>query len=188
MSSLEEFSKGIKNGNITLAAHPHLLACPHVPRYEASVLPILMKPMRGSDHTLICLRWHRGFCDAQTSVLSGQRKARPALLLFSPWGFVTQNKQKVCFLGLQKSSRHLVLYRGQIINHSALSLILYFPTSLATVCIHCALSLWSLARCWSRHDTNSLQMTVLNNYLSPTTFHVCLKTDFFWNKFLLNCC
>lgn len=145
--------KSIKNGNIKLAAHPHLLDCPHVPWYEASVLPILMKLMRVSGHTLICLRWHRGFCDTRTSVLSGQRKARPALLLVSPWGFLTQNKQKVCFLGLQKSSRHLVLYRGQIINHSALSLILYFPTSLATACIHCAVSLWSFLLLDAGQDT-----------------------------------
>lgn len=65
----------------------------------------------------------------KSAVLCGQRKARPALLLVSPWGFLTQNniKQKVCFLGLLKNCRYLVLYRGQIVNHSAL------PTSASSL-------------------------------------------------------
>lgn len=140
-----------------------------------------MKLMSASDHTLICLRWHWGFCDTQTSVLSGQRKAKPALLLVSPWGFLTQNKQKVCFLGLQKSSRHLVLYRGQIINHFALSLILYFPTSLATVCIHCAVSLQSFLLLVAGQDTT--QIPFKWQQLSIAHHFSCLfKNWFFWEQ------
>lgn len=137
-----------------------------------------MKQMRVSDHTLICLRWHQGFCDTQTSILSGQRKARPALLLISPWGFLTQNKQKVCFLGLQKSSRHLVLYRGQIINHSALSLILYFPTSFATFCIYCAVSLWSFLLLVAGQDT-------LHKFLTNDSFKQVSITHHFLLLFVL---
>lgn len=131
-SLLRELSKCIKNGNMTLVA-PTVWAHLHIIWHVAHVWPILTELPNVLDHTLICLWWHRGLSDTQTTVLSGHRKARPALLLVSPWGFMTQNKQKVCFLGLLKSCRHLVLYRGQIIYHSTLSLILVSPSSVASL-------------------------------------------------------
>lgn len=69
------------------------------------------------------LSWWRRRRRDRTGVLGGQWKARPALLLVSPWGCLTQNtiRHKVCFLGLLKSCRHLVLNKGHAIYHSALS-------------------------------------------------------------------
>lgn len=57
----------------------------------------------------------------------GPEKGQACSASFPPWGFLTQNKQKVCFLVLRDSSRHLVLHREQNINHSALSLIFSPP-------------------------------------------------------------
>lgn len=125
----------------------------HIDWHVAFARPILIKLAHVLDNTLICLRWHRGLSDLWTSVLSGQREARPALLLLSPRGFLTQNKQKVCFLGLLKSCRHLVLYRGQIIHHSALpcsaSVALLFSDFYHLCCpfFHC---------CWPLHSTQIL--------------------------------
>lgn len=133
---------------MTLVA-PTVWACLHILWHVAHVWPILMKLANVLDHTLICLWWHRGLSDTQTTVLSGQRKARPALLLFSPWGFLTQNKQKVCFLGLLKSCRHLVLYRGQIIYHSTLSLILVSPSSVASHCKTSKIFVFSFVCCFA---------------------------------------
>lgn len=57
----------------------------------------------------------------------GPEKGQACSASFPPWGFLTQNKQKVCFLVLRESSRHLVLHREHNINHSALSLIFSPP-------------------------------------------------------------
>lgn len=57
----------------------------------------------------------------------GPEKGQACSASFPPWGFLTQNKQKVCFLVLRESCRHLVLHREQNINQSALSLIFSPP-------------------------------------------------------------
>lgn len=92
----------------------HTLTCSSCKAFSVRKLPNVL------FSTLICSWRQRGLGDTQPTLLIGHRKDRLALLIIAPWGFLTQNKQKVCFLGLLKSCRHLVLYRGQIINHSAL--------------------------------------------------------------------
>lgn len=145
----------------------------HIDWHVAYARLILMKLANVLDNALICLRWHRGLSDPWTSVLSGQREARPALLLLSPWGFLTQNKQKVCFLGLLKSWRHLVLYRGQIIYHSALpcsaSVALLFSDFYNLCCFffHC---------CWPLHNTQILCFITLDRITPQVkhSFHFCI--------------
>lgn len=142
MSLLRELGECIKKNNTLVP--PAVRAALHIDWHVAYARPILMKLANVPDNTMIWWRWHRGLSDPQTSVLSGQREARPVLLLLSPWGFLTQNKQKLCFLGLLKSCRHLVLYRGQIIYHSALpcsaSVALLFSDFYSICCV-----------CWPLH-------------------------------------
>ena len=100
-----------------------------------------IKLANGSDHTLSCWRVHwGGYAVTRRPVCRvASERTGPHCLHPSPppRGYLTQNNimHKVCFLGLQKSCRHLVLDKGQIIHHSALPLSsqLYSPFSVALI-------------------------------------------------------
>lgn len=104
--------------------------------YLCALLWWNLKLANGSDHTLDCWRAHWGewmTCRPVCCVANERTGLHCFFPSPAPGGYLTQNNimHKVCFLGLQKSCRHLVLHKGQTIHHSALpslsQLIYFFP-------------------------------------------------------------